>query len=128
MTRSSPRLRRALLGWIAAWLLTQTLGQLHAVLHVRAAPASAAAAAAATGSSAALEALGRAFHPQGDPAHSDGGLCRLYGQLAQGDLAAGAAPVVVADGSHAVPAATSVASADAAPRRGAEARGPPAVG
>ena len=118
--RASPRLRLALAALVAFWLLTQALGQIHAVLHAR-------PSTAAPGPSAAAS-LGRAFHPQGDPARPDDGLCRLYAQLAQGDLAAGTAPVVPADGAYAIPAGTAVALADAAPRRGRQARGPPAFG
>lgn len=135
--RASPCLRFALAGLVALWLLTQALGQIHAVLHARpsALPGTSAgtnagvdtsASAAAPGPSVA--ALSRAFHPQGDPARSDDGLCRLYAQLAQGDLAAGMAAPVPADGAFAAPAGTAVASADAAPRRGWQARGPPAFG
>ena len=108
--RASPRqLRFALAGLVALWLLTQALGQIHAVLHARpsalsstGAGANAGAGAAAPGPSAAAS-LGRAFHPQGDPARSDDGLCRLYAQLAQGDLASGTATPVPADGAFAVP-------------------------
>ena len=130
--RASPRLRFALAGLVALWLLTQALGQIHAVLHARpsALPGTSAgtsAGAAAPGLSAAAS-LGRAFHPQGDPARPDDGLCRLYAQLAQGDLASGTATPVPADGAFAVPAGTAVASADAAPRRGRQARGPPTFG
>jgi hypothetical protein len=119
------RMRRALAWWIAAWLLTQTLGQLHAVLHAR--PTAVATAMAVTGVPVA-EALGRAFHPRDDPAYPDGGLCRLYSQVAQGDLAAGAEPGFFMDGAFAVPSAAAVASAGASRRRGPEARGPPAFG
>ena len=120
----------ALALWIAFWLLTQALGHVHAVLHARpsALPGTKAGAGAAALGPSAAASLGRAFHPQGDPARPDDGLCRLYAQLAQGDLAAGMAAVVPADDAFAVPAGTAVASADAAPRRGWQARGPPAFG
>ena len=131
-SRASRRLRVARAGLGALWLLTQALGQVHAVLHTRlsALPGTttnAGAGAAAPGPSAAAS-LGRSFHPQGDPARPDDGLCRLYAQLAQGDLAADTAPAVTADGAFAVPAGAAVASADAAPRRGWQARGPPTFG
>ena len=128
--RASPRLRFALAGLVALWLLTQALGQIHAVLHARPSAllgtSTSADAGAAASSPSAGASLARAFHPQGDPARSDDGLCRLYAQLAQGDLAADMAPAVPTDGAFAVPAGTAVASADAAPRRGWQARGPPA--
>ena len=126
--RTPRRLRVALAGLVALWLLTQALGQIHAVLHARpsALPGTSVSAAASGPSMAAS--LGRVFHSQGDPARSDDGLCRLYAQLAQGDLAAGTAPVVAADGAIAVPAGAVVVSADTAPRRGRQARGPPTFG
>ena len=124
------RLRIALAGIVALWLLTQALGQIHAVLHARpsALPGTNVGAGAAAPGPSAAASLGRAFHPQGDPARPDDGLCRLYAQLAQGDLAADAAPVAPADGAFAIPASAAVASADAAPRRSRQARGPPTFG
>ena len=133
-SRAPQRLRVALAALVALWLLTQALGQVHAVLHARpsALPGTNAGVDATTGAAApgpsAAASLGRAFHPQGDPARPDDGLCRLYAQLAQGDLAADTAPAVPADGAFAVPAGAAVASADAAPRRGWQARGPPTFG
>ena len=129
--RASSRLRFALAGLVALWLLTQALGQIHAVLHARPAALPGAGGSMGTGAvpgPSAAASLGRAFHPQGDPARSDDGLCRLYAQLAQGDLAADTAPAVPMDGAFAVPAGTAIASADAAPRRGWQARGPPTFG
>ena len=128
--RASPRLRFALAGLVALWLLTQALGQIHAVLHARpsALPGTNAGAGAVAPGASVAASLGRAFHPQGDPARPDDGLCRLYAQLAQGDLAAGRVPMVPADGAFAVPTGTAVTSADAAPRRGWQARGPPTFG
>ena len=129
-SRAPQRLRVALAALVALWLLTQALGQVHAVLHTRpsALPGTNAGAGAAAPGPSVAASLGRAFHPQGDPARSDDGLCRLYAQLAQGDLAAGMAPMVPADGAFAIPAGTAVASVDAAPRRGWQARGPPTFG
>ena len=126
----SPCLRFALAGLVALWLLTQALGQMHAVLHARpsALPGTNAGAGAAAPGPSMAASLGRAFHPQGDPARPDDGLCRLYAQLAQGDLATGTATTVPTDGALAVPAGTAVASADAAPCHGRQARGPPAFG
>ena len=129
--RASPRLRFALAGLVALWLLTQALGQIHAVLHAWPVALQGAGGSAGTGAASgpsAAASLGRAFHPQGDPARFDDGLCRLYAQLAQGDLAAGTAPAVPADGAFAVPDGTAIASADATPRRGWQARGPPTFG
>jgi len=126
--RSPPWLRSALIGCVAAWLLAQTLGHLHAVLHARPAAAALTAAAAPNAGAPAAQApsLSRAFHPTGDPTQSDGGLlCRLYAQAVQGGLAIGAAPAVAADGGFAVPAAAAPVSADTAPRRGSQARAPP---
>ena len=132
--RASRRLRFALGVLVASWLLAQAFGQVHAVLHARpsALPGTNAGtdprAGAAVPGSAAAASLGRAFHPQGDPARPDEGLCRLYAQLTQGDLAAGTAPVAPADGAFAAPPGPMVASADTAPRRGWQARGPPTFG
>ena len=123
--RAPRRLRVALAALVAFWLLTQALGHVHAVLHIRA-PALPGTTAASGPSVAAS--LSRAFHPQGDPARPDDGLCRLYAQLTQGDLAADMAPVAPPDGAFAVPAGAGVATADAAPLRGQQARGPPAFG
>ncbi len=155
--RRSPASRRPL-GFLAAllacWLLTQALGQAHAVLHLRrpaatpviapalqrtatllspATPPAAAAAPSAEAPAGApgpafAAALGRAFHPRSDPQAVDDGVCRLYAQLAQGDLASGAMPPVApAAGCIAVVAVVPVGAA-AAPRRGTQARGPPGRG
>ena len=128
-SRAPRRLRFALAGLVAFWLLTQALGHVHAVLHAR--PSALPGTSARAGAAAAgpfVAALSRAFHPPGDPARPDDGLCRLYAQLAQGDLAADTTPVLSTDGTFAAPAGAVVASADAAPRRGRQARGPPAFG
>lgn len=132
------RLRGLLVGLLACWLLTQALGHAHALLHLRrdgATPAAAVRADAAAGTAAAAgkgiaAALVRAFHPRGEAAVGDDGICRLCAQLAQGDLALHAAPAVAPGDRQAdrlsVPAAT--AAAGAAPRRAAQARGPPDAG
>lgn len=111
---------------VVAWLVMQAFGQAHAVLHGRLPVVSKTAGAGPA--SAAL--LSRAFHPQRetDDPQADGGLCRLYGHAAQGDLAAGPPPEFVVPATFDRPAVATVASADTAPRHAPAARGPPAAG
>ena len=73
--------------------------------------------------------LARAFHPRGDAAGTDDGVCRLYGQLAHADLASGARPAGAAAGpcAAAAPARVAAARVVAAPRHATQARAPPAA-
>lgn len=133
-----------LTGLVACWLFAQALGLAHAVLHPRrAAPPSAVAPAAlqphaarraeapaaAVGGDTLASALARAFHPRDDATGADDSVCRLYAQLAQGDVAAGATPSAAAgDGRTNAAPPQAIAGAFAAPRRGTQARAPPARG
>lgn len=112
MDRDLPTARRWLPLLLAAMLLAQALGLVHRVLH---APASGAALAQVQ-----WQVHDDAFgHDEGDVQ------CRLFDQLAHGDLAFGAGTAPAAQGAPLTPAGTPPAGRLAPQASGYLARGPP---